>query len=741
MVANYGKYIKFVLIVVIVVLINVASTSFFIRGDLTRNKVYTLSKASRDAVSGLEEPLTIKAFFSKNLGAPYSNTAQQVRDLLEEYALVSNQFFNYTIHTIGSEDGMKNEADIENEESARSYRIYPVQIQNIEQDEVKLQSVYMGLAIIHGDMLETIPALTDTERLEYQITMHIMRLAQKMSALIALDENIRVILYLSSNLYPLGETLQELPEEIQTVVDDLNKEHYNRLKFTHIDPLEVGDVVDEEIEKYHLASITIKTSRDSADPGQKAYASLVVTYKDRAHTLNLISRGFFGHQIADLSTIEHAIEDSAEALLNINETIGYLDDHGTPTLGRSATPNLQDSAQELSLESFNSLITQNYSFRQINLKKEMIPEGLETLIIAGPQEQFSDYELYQLDQYLMKGNSLLLFLDAFDIVLPQNQQSLYGQNPVYIPRRIGLEKLIEHYGVKLKYAYVLDEQSYIQRQRLADNSYAESPIYFAPLISQNYINQNLPYLRNITNMVMLTISPLELVPELPGGLTAHELFSSSDDAWEVTENINLSNPMFSTPPPEDQKSKFSLAYILEGDFTSYFAERPLPQREADTSTEEDLSTAASAEASDEITDDLIAAEDLALEESFLSEGSGGRIFIMGSSVVLGDNLLAADGASANSVFVQNVIDHMAGNDELAIMRSKGLTFVPLDETESALRTFIKTFNIAGLPIIVVLIGVFVWLSRISWRNKIQRVFEQSVKNLTQSEAVTEDKRR
>ena len=727
MATNYGKYIRFVLIAIIVVLFNIASTSIFFRGDLTRNKVYTLSKASRDAVADLEEPLTIKAFFSKNLPSPYSNTAQQVRDLLEEYALSSNQFFNYTIHSIGSEEGLKNDKDLEYEENARSYRIYPVQIQNIERDEVKLQTVYMGLAIIHGDMLETIPALTDSERLEYQITSHIIRLAKKMSALINLEENIHVKLYLSSNLYPLGESLRELPAEIQDIVDNLNREHYNRLRFNHIDPVQAGNINSstiDDIERYRLASITIKTSDDPSEHGEKAYASLVIVTTDQAHTLDLISRGIFGYQISDITTIESAIKDSTEALLNINETIGYLADHGTPALVRSSTLVLEDSTSEVSLGNFNSLITQNYTFRPINLKEEMIPEGLETLMIVGPQEEFSDYALYKLDQFLMKGNSLLLFLDAFDIVLPEEQQYLYGQSPIYIPRTTGLEKMLEYYGVKLKSAYVLDEQCYIQRQRLPDNSYAESPVYFAPMITKKYINQSLPYLQNLTDMIMLTVSPLELVEELPTGAKAHQLFSTSDNAWEVTENINLSNPVFSTPPPEEERKIFPLAYILEGGFPSYFAEKALPSPQEDTETEtqgeqeEDRYAEGSAA-------EIISAEELAVEGSFLAQGGGGRIFIIGSSEVLGDTLFDAGGASANSIFVQNTIDHMTGNDELTIMRNKGITYVPLEETEPAASTFIKTFNIVGLPIIVILIGVLVWLSRISWRNQLQRVFGPS----------------
>ncbi|KKL10548.1 hypothetical protein LCGC14_2554740, partial [marine sediment metagenome] len=43
------------------------------------------------------------------------------------------------------------------------------------------------------------------------------------------------------------------------------------------------------------------------------------------------------------------------------------------------------------------------------IKEDEIPENIDTLIIAGPKENFSDWELFQIDQFLMKGKSLAIF--------------------------------------------------------------------------------------------------------------------------------------------------------------------------------------------------------------------------------------------------------------------------------------------------------------------------------------------
>ena len=137
---NLERAIRTVLYMTVVVLVNFAAVSAFFRIDLTRNKIHTLSDASKNAVATLQEPLTIQAFFSKNMPAPYNNIEQQVRDLLEEYARWGNEFFNYSFHAMGTDKGASIEDIDESEERARSYRIYPIQIEQVEKDEVKLIS-------------------------------------------------------------------------------------------------------------------------------------------------------------------------------------------------------------------------------------------------------------------------------------------------------------------------------------------------------------------------------------------------------------------------------------------------------------------------------------------------------------------------------------------------------------------------------------------------------------------------
>lgn len=109
---------------------------------------------------------------------------------------------------------------------------------------------------------------------------------------------------------------------------------------------------------------------------------------------------------------------------------------------------------------------------------------------------------------------------------------------------------------------------------------------------------------------------------------------------------------------------------------------------------------------------------------FLSKGRSGKIFLVGSSEMLKDNVLDDKGESPNTMFILNVIDALNHREDIAAMRSKEQRFNPLHESGALTKTFIKTFNIAGLPVLVVLFGCFVWMRRRSRKKTIQMMFQK-----------------
>jgi ABC-2 type transport system permease protein len=247
----------------------------------------------------------------------------------------------------------------------------------------------------------------------------------------------------------------------------------------------------------------------------------------------------------------------------------------------------------------------------------------------------------------------------------------------------------------------------------------EPPIYYAPLIKRQFMNQDLPFMKNIKGLVAVKASPLELAPEesRPKNVTAHLLFASSEKSWEIKDRINL-DPMSLRPPTSaaDMRSR-QLAYLLEGEFSSYFAGKPLPVREVTQKQEDAPATPAPAAGPPQI--DLSKIE---RQGQFIAQGKPGKIFVLASSDMLKNMVVDETGRGANTVFVLNAIDYLNQRGEVAVMRAKEQTFNPLRETGAGERTFIKSFIIAGLPLLVALFGVGVWARRAARKKRIQTMF-------------------
>jgi ABC-type uncharacterized transport system involved in gliding motility auxiliary subunit len=724
-----SKHVRFVLYLAVVVLLNLAGKTLFYRVDLTANKMFSLSEASRMAVAALSDPLTVKVFFTGQLPAPYNNTERYLRDLLAEYSVAGNRYFNYQFYDVS--EGKGEEAE-RNREMARDYGVHPVQIQKFEQDEVRFQKVYMGMVLIHGDLIETIPAITSTEGLEYKITGKIRKMASKISVLLSLEEKVQVALFLSSSLQVVGPYLNlpglsEVPGRVESIVEKLNDSHYGKLEFVSLDPSQ-DEEAEKRAQKYSLLTLRwgeFQDRRGQKIPADHGVAGLVVGHGDRLEGIRLIKVTkipLFGTQykLMDENRLEKAIGEAVENVIQVNEEIGYLSSHGCLELGGPPLPGQQ--AQD-SLTNLHDLLREDYTLRRVNLKEESIPEGLASLIIAGPKEEFTEAELYEIDQYLMKGRGLLLFLDRFREIMPQdpNRRSFRQQGPVYLPLNTGIEKLLKNYGLSTSAAYVLDENCFKQRvpQRFGGG---ERAIYFAPIIKNESINKEVDFLKDIKGLVVLKASPLVMDEQKAeeNGLKPLRLFSSSDQSWEMKGKIDL-NPLLMRPPgPEQERRREPLAYVLEGGFPSYFAGKPIPEKAAppeEDGEKTDEKEEGKAEAEVDLSGILHA-------EATVNVGAPGKVFLVGTSEILKDNLIDKEGKSPNAQFVMNVIDAFNGREAYALMRTKAQRFNPLREIEPGTKAMIKSFNVAGLPVIVILVGLLVWLRRVSRRRMIQNMFGQ-----------------
>lgn len=172
---NWNKFFKkvnlsiaVVMIIGILAALNFFSYNIFYRFDLTQNKDYSLSKASKDMAVGLKDVVNIKAYFSSNLPTQFLNLRQEVGDILEEYANYSGG--NIRVEFIDPKD------DQEIKQELSSVGIPELQFNALEKDKYQVVNGYLGMLIKYGEKSQAIPVIQDTKDLEYQITSSIKKL-------------------------------------------------------------------------------------------------------------------------------------------------------------------------------------------------------------------------------------------------------------------------------------------------------------------------------------------------------------------------------------------------------------------------------------------------------------------------------------------------------------------------------------------------------------------------------------
>ena len=178
------------------------------RFDLTDQRLYTLSDGTKAVLAKIDEPVTLKLFYSKELGdqvPSFGVYAQRVRELLQEYAADAHGKINLQILD------PQPYSEVEDQATAAG-------LQGVPLDEGGEQ-VYFGLAGSNStDDKQTVPFFQpDRERfLEYDLTKLIQQLAFPKKKLIGLVSG------LALDGDPMAR-MQGQPTQSQVVLDQLRQ--------------------------------------------------------------------------------------------------------------------------------------------------------------------------------------------------------------------------------------------------------------------------------------------------------------------------------------------------------------------------------------------------------------------------------------------------------------------------------------------------------------------------------------
>lgn len=668
------RIITFSLIVVIIILINAIANQFTPMIDLTKDKVYSLSKESKNLVKNLKEPMSVKFFVTPNLPPPFSTYEKYIKDLFEGYKAAGGKNISFEVIDASKHGDL-----------ASQYRINPTQISVLEKDQTQTKVAYMGLSFIYGDSIETIPFVQSTEGLEYNIDTIIRKMMDKNDRLARLENNLNVYYVSSKEIYdllPIG-AMELIPDSIMQAVADANKDLMNKVRFINVDMSNPTAENEELLKKLNVKKIEWDDIKDPngnivANKGS-AYFSLILENGDdiRQLSTSYILYGAFDE-------IKNEISKNIDSMLGLKATIGYVQGHEEAnyiTIPPQFGGNPNDAYDSVS--QYVTEIQGNYNFEAVDIALNDIPSSIDALIIAGSKTAFSDYELYKLDQFIMSGKPVLFMLNGVQINQDDPNAQMYG--PKLIPVTNRLNEILTNYGFTVAENMIFDDNAY---KAQLQQGMPEQKMYYIPLIASENINAK----NDITKSINLLLTPIssEIVTNMNNtDIKVTPLIYTSDKSWVETDNFTSS--MTGMPQDSSRLSKRLLAASFEGKMNSAFAGKDIP---SSTNAQNNINSSINR----------------------INSTTSGRVIVVGSYEMAKNSAY-----EANKIFLMNLVDYMAGDSGLMSIRIKGAVFNPPYQVPETVKLFVRVINIVMLPIAVIVFGLMLWSSD---KKRRQNIFEK-----------------
>jgi ABC-2 type transport system permease protein len=139
---KYSSYIRLLLVIGIIILVNVLSDVWFFRIDLTKEKRFTLSKASTSLAAKLDDVLYVKVYLEGDFPAGFKRLRNATRELLDEYRIASGNKIEYEF--IDPFEGKDKKQISEIIEQLGANGLFPTNVQVKQDDELSQKIVIPG---------------------------------------------------------------------------------------------------------------------------------------------------------------------------------------------------------------------------------------------------------------------------------------------------------------------------------------------------------------------------------------------------------------------------------------------------------------------------------------------------------------------------------------------------------------------------------------------------------------------
>ena len=340
-------------------------------------------------------------------------------------------------------------------------------------------------------------------------------------------------------------------------------------------------------------------------------------------------------------------------------------------------------------------IRQLYEVRRVDIAgidaNNHIDDEVDILMVVHPQD-LSEEILYQIDQYIMRGGAIMLFLDP-------NADSMVTQSPqgTLIPAgmRSELPRLLEAWGIAFENDKVLADNELALRVVMGQ-SRRPSPHLGMLGVQRNYLAQN----DIITNgLETINFSSAGAIAQLEETSTIFEpLIESSTDAMLMDAALleNVADPSVLFDEFVSSQQSYVVAARVSGLFDSAFPEgRPIVSEEGEESESQSEITSNSLASEDTVVEqEVVGSEEAeeeiaeAVEEEVIEvrehiSGSGtiANIVVFADTDFLSDRMWVQVAQflgrripqpfANNGDLIINALDNLSGSADLVSIRSRG----------------------------------------------------------------------
>lgn len=362
----------------------------------------------------------------------------------------------------------------------------------------------------------------------------------------SLDKPLEITILLEGELNAgfnrLKKSTLEIIDEFKVYATIHSKHAANEIEQIPLEPT----VIHERTHKGKITQTTI-------------YPYALVRYGERTKIVSLLKnqRGLSGEENLNnsIENLEYAFSEAIRQLTQTKiEKVAFLEGHGELT-----EPYVHDITQSLA---------EYYQVDRGVLSNETGQlDDYKVVIIADPQQPFSEIDKYILDQYVMQGGRILWVING--VQFSEDLLSSQGNTPI-IALDLNINDLLFRYGVRINPVLVQDLQCLLVPVDVSNNpsqsNWQPIPWTFAPLL---LTSQSSPITCNIPQVSATMVSAIDFVGG-NDGLHKDILLATSTASKLTTApaHVDLSLGI-------DNENEFQYAYIpiaasIEGSFQSLY---------------------------------------------------------------------------------------------------------------------------------------------------------------------------